>query len=116
MWERRGLELRINGELETYRLRLLACSKESRGQAASWELMTCGGAMRESRSFLFFTSKEGVAVSKTYPERYPRRIKHYFLLFKLTNHRILTGYVSGSIGAVSGWMRALSKVSVQRSI
>ena len=69
MWERRGLELRINGELETCGLRLLACSKESRGRAARWELMTCSGTRRESRSFLFFTSKEGVAVSKTYAER-----------------------------------------------
>ena len=35
MWERRGLELGIYGELETCGLRLLACSKESRGRAGN---------------------------------------------------------------------------------
>ena len=86
--------------MESWRPAGCGCSPapKSRGdEVASCELMTCGGARRGSRSFQFYTSNEGVAVSKTYP----RGIKHYFLFLKSINHRILTGYVSGRIGAVS---------------
>ena len=58
--------------MESWRPAGCGCSPapKSRGdEVASWELMTCGGARKGSRSFQFFTSNEGVAVA--YPKGIP---------------------------------------------
>ena len=50
--------------------------------------------------FLFLVMERGKA-------RFKNKIKSNTIFFKLTNHRILTGYVSGSIRAVSEYQGSI---------
>ena len=60
-----------------------------------------------------FHVERGVSGIQKVSQKYPKSIKHYFLFLKSENRGILTEYVSGSIGAVSGWIRPPFEVSAQ---